>query len=162
MLLQRRGNRLGNAMTSIERLLVIKGPRGTLESDLVSQHAAARFRLTHAFSVASETTFGKLAAQAGMGDIHTRKLVRHAITRSIFCEPRPLTLGYHTLSVLAPYCREQGSLWPPAIQDGQFLACSLSPLRCYCQVARFGRANSGREVFNEDSTCRISQDIRIQ
>ncbi|KAI1505341.1 hypothetical protein F5X99DRAFT_405240 [Biscogniauxia marginata] len=68
------------------------GPREHLFSyqptDLLSQLATVRFGLARIIPIDGEATFADLAAAAGLGEASVRKLVRHAITQRIFCEPQ--------------------------------------------------------------------------
>lgn len=83
----------------------------------------ARFNLAQAFPVEGETTFGELSAAVGLGETHIRKLVRHAITQKIFCEPRPGVIAHSACSRLIAedepmhsYLRfKTEDLWPAAL-----------------------------------------------
>lgn len=89
---------------TLELRQLILGPREHLtsfsENDLVSQQAVARFNLAQAFPVESEITFGELSAAVGLGEKHVKKLVRHAMTQKIFCEPRPGVIAHSACSRL--------------------------------------------------------------
>lgn len=60
----------------------------------------ARFNLAQAFPVESEITIRELSAAVGLGETHISKLVRHAITQKIFCEPRPGVIAHSACSRL--------------------------------------------------------------
>lgn len=69
------------------------GPREHLFSSQPNYHlselAIVRFGIARLVPLNGEITFAELAVAAGLGESHVRRLVRHAITQHIFCEPRP-------------------------------------------------------------------------
>ncbi|ROW15360.1 hypothetical protein VPNG_02376 [Cytospora leucostoma] len=96
--------RQGVINDTLELRQLMLGPREHLtsfsESDLVSQQAVARFNLAQAFPVEGEITFRELSSAVGLGETHIRKLVRHAMTQKIFCEPRPGVVAHSACSRL--------------------------------------------------------------
>lgn len=103
-----------NVLFALERgrSLLIYDPEQ--ENDLVSQQAVVRFGLAHAFPMGSEITFGELAHKVGLGETHIKKLVRHAITQNIFCEPRPGVIAHTACSRLIA-------------EDDVFYSCKYKP-----------------------------------
>ncbi|KUI71834.1 6-hydroxytryprostatin B O-methyltransferase [Cytospora mali] len=111
---------------TLELRQLMLGPKEHLasfnENDLVSQQAVARFNLAQAFPVEGEITFGELSAAVGLGETHITKLVRHAMTQKIFCEPRPGVIAHSACSRLIAedeaihsYLRfKTGDLWHAA------------------------------------------------
>ncbi|KAI0379464.1 S-adenosyl-L-methionine-dependent methyltransferase [Hypomontagnella monticulosa] len=78
---------------TLELHQLMLGPREHLFSysptHLVSQLAIARFDLARKVPIDGSATFAEIAAAAGLGETHVRKLIRHAIAQHIFQEPRP-------------------------------------------------------------------------
>ncbi|CAJ2509478.1 Uu.00g145040.m01.CDS01 [Anthostomella pinea] len=80
------------------------GPREQLFSyrpnHLLSQLVIVRFGLASLIPIDGEATFAGLIAAAGLGEAHVRKIVRHAMTQHIFCEPRPGVVAHTAISRL--------------------------------------------------------------
>jgi hypothetical protein len=51
-------------------------------------HAIYRFGIAKSFPVGAEASFGQIAEACGLPEHDTRRIIRHAITRRIFREPR--------------------------------------------------------------------------
>lgn len=80
------------------------GPREYLMSythdELISQQAITRFGLAHSFPVGGETSFGEMAAASGLQETNVRQVVRHAVLKGIFAEPRPGVVAHNAVSRL--------------------------------------------------------------
>ncbi|KAI1390514.1 S-adenosyl-L-methionine-dependent methyltransferase [Hypoxylon trugodes] len=78
---------------TLELHQLMLGPREHLFSyyptHLSSQQVIVRHGLARLVPIDGEVTFAELAAAAGLGETHVRKLIRHAISQRIFKEPRP-------------------------------------------------------------------------
>jgi hypothetical protein len=89
---------------TLELRQLMLGPREHLFSyqpqHLLSQLVIVRFGLARLVPADGEVTFAELAAAAGLGESHVRKLVRHATTQHIFCEPRPGVVAHSSVSRL--------------------------------------------------------------
>ncbi|KAK3991366.1 S-adenosyl-L-methionine-dependent methyltransferase [Cladorrhinum sp. PSN332] len=83
---------------------LILGPRDYLMShthnELISQQAITRFKIAHSFPIGSETTFAEISATTGLSEINVRKLIRHAVIKDIFIEPRPGVIAHNAVSRL--------------------------------------------------------------
>ncbi|KAI1389995.1 S-adenosyl-L-methionine-dependent methyltransferase [Hypoxylon trugodes] len=86
--------------TELRRLAL--GPKEHLmnfsQNDLLSQDAISHLSIAHGFPVGSETTFLEIAARAGIREVRAKQIVRHAIARGIFCEPRPGVVAHSAAS----------------------------------------------------------------
>lgn len=69
-------------------------------NELISQQAIVRFRLAHSFPVGTEATFADIAAQSGLQETRVRQIIRHAIVKGIFLEPRPGVVAHNAVSRL--------------------------------------------------------------
>ncbi|KAI8625554.1 putative O-methyltransferase [Xylariaceae sp. FL1651] len=67
-------------------------------NELLSQHMIVRFRVAQAVPVGGETTFAELAAATGLLETHVRKVMRHAMSQRLFCEPRPGVVAHTAAS----------------------------------------------------------------
>ncbi|KAI1380114.1 hypothetical protein F4677DRAFT_405889 [Hypoxylon crocopeplum] len=80
------------------------GPREYLTSfqhnALVGQQVITRFKLAEAVPIGGEITFADLAANAGLHEVHLRKILRLAIAQHIFTEPRPGVVAHSAVSRL--------------------------------------------------------------
>ncbi|KAI3325057.1 S-adenosyl-L-methionine-dependent methyltransferase [Xylariaceae sp. AK1471] len=80
------------------------GPREYLMSythdELISQQATTRFRIAHSFPVGREASFAEIAAATGLPEDVVRRLIRHAIIKDIFQEPRPGIIAHNAVSRL--------------------------------------------------------------
>ncbi|ROW15288.1 hypothetical protein VPNG_02999 [Cytospora leucostoma] len=80
------------------------GPRDYLMSyahdELISQQAITRFRLAHSFPVGQESSFAEIAAVSGLQEVNVRQIMRHAIIKGIFSEPRPGVVAHNAVSRL--------------------------------------------------------------
>ncbi|KAK4041920.1 S-adenosyl-L-methionine-dependent methyltransferase [Parachaetomium inaequale] len=83
---------------------LVLGPREYLMSythnELLSQQAIARFRLAHAFAPGTEASFADIAATTGLPEVNVRQIIRHAIIKDIFVEPRPGVVAHNAVSRL--------------------------------------------------------------
>jgi hypothetical protein len=52
------------------------------------------------FPVDEETTFENISQRCGLNVIDTRRILRHAMTNHIFCEPRPGVVAHTAASRL--------------------------------------------------------------
>lgn len=60
-----------------------------------------RFGLAKSFPAEAETTFAEMAAATGvLSEPTVRQLVRHAVTKNIFCEPRAGVVAHTSISRL--------------------------------------------------------------
>ena len=56
---------------------------------MISLQAICRFGLANAFPDGKdEATFDEIASISGLGESYVRRILRHAMTYRIFCEPR--------------------------------------------------------------------------
>lgn len=89
---------------TLELRQLMLGPREHLFSyqptHLLSQMAVVRFGLAKKVPLDGEISFAELAATANLGVAHTRRLVRHAISQRMFCEPRPGVVAHSAASRL--------------------------------------------------------------
>lgn len=69
-------------------------------NELISQQAIVRFRLAHSFTAGAEATFGEIAAFSGLPETTVRQIIRHAIVKGIFTEPRPGVVAHNAVSRL--------------------------------------------------------------
>ncbi|KAI1499876.1 S-adenosyl-L-methionine-dependent methyltransferase [Biscogniauxia marginata] len=80
------------------------GPREYLmsysPSELISQHAIIRFRLAHSFPVGSEASFSEIAAATCLSETNVRQILRQAVAKDIFLEPRPGIVAHNAVSRL--------------------------------------------------------------
>ncbi|KAI6090340.1 S-adenosyl-L-methionine-dependent methyltransferase [Hypoxylon rubiginosum] len=83
---------------------LVLGPREYLMSythnELTSQQAITRFRIAHSFPVGSEASFEKIAVATGLNKTNVRQIVRHAVVKDIFAEPRPGVITHNAVSRL--------------------------------------------------------------
>lgn len=99
-------------------------------NELVSLHAISRFNIAEAFAVGEEASFGQIGATIGLNESDTRRLLRHALVRDIFVEPRPGFIAHNAVSrLLAEDERMRewvaamtDDLWPAATQVVNALA----------------------------------------
>ena len=54
----------------------------------ITLHAIYRFGLATSFPDNKEATFEEISQLSGLGASHVQRLLRHAMTHRIFCEPR--------------------------------------------------------------------------
>ncbi|KAI1380433.1 S-adenosyl-L-methionine-dependent methyltransferase [Hypoxylon crocopeplum] len=89
---------------TLELRHLVLGPRDYLMSfshdEVISQQAITRFRLAHTFPVGGETTFGGIATASGLNEATVRQIIRHAIVKNIFTEPRPGVIAHNSVSRL--------------------------------------------------------------
>ncbi|KAI1405922.1 S-adenosyl-L-methionine-dependent methyltransferase [Hypoxylon fuscum] len=110
---------------TLELHQLMLGPREHIFSyspnHLVSQLAIARFGLARIVPIDGETTFAEIAAAAGLGEAHVRKLIRHAISQHVFQEPHP---GMVTHSAASRLLTEDANLaaWARWCADDCWLA----------------------------------------
>ncbi|KAI9713788.1 MAG: hypothetical protein M1820_000518 [Bogoriella megaspora] len=68
------------------------GPRDYLmtftHDELISQQAICRFKLMSAVPVHGQSSYADIAAQTGISEQTVRRLLRHAMTKRLFCEPQ--------------------------------------------------------------------------
>ncbi|KAI8962773.1 S-adenosyl-L-methionine-dependent methyltransferase [Daldinia sp. FL1419] len=80
------------------------GPREYLMSythnELISQQAITRFRIAHSFPVGKEASFANIAEATGLSETNVRQVIRHAIVKDIFSEPRPGFVAHNAVSRL--------------------------------------------------------------
>lgn len=69
-------------------------------NELISQQAITRFRLAHSFPIGHESSFAEIAAVSGLPEINVRQIIRHAVTKEIFSEPRPGVVAHNAVSRL--------------------------------------------------------------
>ncbi|KAK3689903.1 S-adenosyl-L-methionine-dependent methyltransferase [Podospora appendiculata] len=89
----------------LRRLMLGCTPREYVMSfshnESLSLQATVRFGLAKTFPPGSETTFGAMAAATGvLSEPNVRQLVRHAVTKNIFREPRPGVVAHSSISRL--------------------------------------------------------------
>ncbi|KAH8895954.1 O-methyltransferase [Thozetella sp. PMI_491] len=89
----------------LRRLMLGCTPREYLMSftpnENLSLQATVRFDLAKTFPVEGEASFADIAAATGvLSEASTRQLVRHAITKNIFREPRPGVVAHSSISRL--------------------------------------------------------------
>ncbi|KAK3319880.1 S-adenosyl-L-methionine-dependent methyltransferase [Cercophora scortea] len=89
----------------LRRLMLGCAPREYVMSfssnENLSLQATVRFGLAKTFPPGSETTFGAMAAATGVvSEPNVRQLVRHAVTKNIFREPRPGVVAHSSISRL--------------------------------------------------------------
>ncbi|KAK7730360.1 hypothetical protein SLS53_009060 [Cytospora paraplurivora] len=68
--------------------------------ELISQQAITRFRLAHSFPVGQESSFADIAAVSGLQEVNVRQIIRHAIIKGIFSEPRTGVIAHNAVSRL--------------------------------------------------------------
>lgn len=56
--------------------------------DVVSLHAISRFKIAQSFPVGQEASFESISNRTGLNIIDLKRVLRHAMTNHIFCEPR--------------------------------------------------------------------------
>ncbi|KAK4206754.1 S-adenosyl-L-methionine-dependent methyltransferase [Rhypophila decipiens] len=83
---------------------LVLGPREYLMSythnELISQQAITRFGIAHSFPVGSEASFAEIATKTGLPETNVRQVIRHAINKDIFVEPRPGVVAHNAVSRL--------------------------------------------------------------
>lgn len=67
---------------------------------LISQQAITKFGIAHSFSVGSEASFAEIASVTGLNETNVRQVLRHAIIKDIFTEPRPGIVAHNAVSRL--------------------------------------------------------------
>ncbi|OTA59190.1 S-adenosyl-L-methionine-dependent methyltransferase [Hypoxylon sp. EC38] len=89
---------------TLELRRLVLGPREYLMSyshnELISQQAVTRFGIARSFPVGSEATFAEIAAATGISEANIRRIIRHAVLRNIFVEPRPGVVSHNAVSRL--------------------------------------------------------------
>ncbi|KAI2642063.1 S-adenosyl-L-methionine-dependent methyltransferase [Xylaria nigripes] len=89
---------------TVELRHLLLGPREYLMSythdELISQQAITRYRIAHSFPVGQEASFADIASATGLEQGVVRPLIRHAIVKDIFCEPRPGIVAHNAVSRL--------------------------------------------------------------
>ncbi|KAI0152986.1 S-adenosyl-L-methionine-dependent methyltransferase [Xylariaceae sp. FL1272] len=92
--------------------------------DLLSQQAITRYRVAHSFPVGQQTSFSEISKATGLEQSLVRRIVRHAIVRDIFSEPRPDVIVHNAVSRLLAEDQimydwvsiNAGELWQAAAQ----------------------------------------------
>ncbi|KAM7206072.1 S-adenosyl-L-methionine-dependent methyltransferase [Naviculisporaceae sp. PSN 640] len=83
---------------------LVLGPREYLMSythnELISQQAITRFGIAHSFPVGREASFAEIATKTGLPETNVRQVIRHAINKDIFIEPRPGLVAHNVVSRL--------------------------------------------------------------
>ncbi|GME33715.1 putative o-methyltransferase family 2 protein [Neofusicoccum parvum] len=91
--MQRARRAVINATQELHDLMV--GPTESVRwlawsyNDNLSLHAVYHFRLAQAVPADGDISLDALARAAGVDVVNVKRIVRHAITNRIFCEPRP-------------------------------------------------------------------------
>lgn len=67
---------------------------------LISMQAIARFNIATSFPIHEEATFAQIAEKCNLDESITRRLIRHAINKSIFVEPRKGVVAHNAVSRL--------------------------------------------------------------
>ncbi|KAL9115005.1 MAG: hypothetical protein Q9227_001249 [Pyrenula ochraceoflavens] len=91
-------------------------------TDYVGLKAVTHFQIARAFPVGEEIAFGTLATKTGVEERKLRRLLRHAMTDYVFCEPREGVVAHNALSKLLAeddllhdcVCNALDELWPAA------------------------------------------------
>lgn len=91
---------------------------------LLSMHAITRFNIASSFPVLEEASFGQISQSCGLAEPIVRRILRHAMTKHIFCEPRKGVVAHTAASRLLAQDEQMhdwvGSstddLWPAAAQ----------------------------------------------
>ena len=68
--------------------------------DSLSLHAVYRFKLAQTFPVGEESTFEAISERSGLNLVDLRRIMRHAMTNHIFCEPREGAVAHTAASRL--------------------------------------------------------------
>lgn len=80
------------------------GPRDYLQSfthdELLSMQAVTRFRIANTFPIHAEVPFFEIAKACGLDESMTRRLLRYAMTKNIFQEPRKGVVSHTAASRL--------------------------------------------------------------
>ncbi|KAI0381216.1 S-adenosyl-L-methionine-dependent methyltransferase [Hypomontagnella monticulosa] len=89
---------------TLELRRLVLGPREYLMSythdELISQQAITRFRIAHSFPVGKTASFSEIAGATGLNETHIRQIIRHAIVKDIFAEPKPGVIAHNAVSRL--------------------------------------------------------------
>lgn len=120
---------------------------------MISLQAIYRFHLATSFPTdGNETTFAKLASASGLGESEVRRILRHAMTYRIFCEPKKGVVAHTAASKLLavdPSMRQwvgmvSEEMWPSAAKVSNLVFCwetfgdnSVGDRRCCRKMARF-------------------------
>lgn len=99
------------------------------ELDLISLHIIVDYGIAKSFPVDQEATFAKISETCGLGEQEVRHVLRHAMTKRIFREPRKGVVAHTAASRLlaqdttfADYVDVSlGEMWPAASQ-----VCSIA------------------------------------
>ncbi|KAF2087636.1 S-adenosyl-L-methionine-dependent methyltransferase [Saccharata proteae CBS 121410] len=90
--IQRARRAVVNATQELHDLMV--GPRESIRwmgwsyNDNLSLHAVYHFDIAQAVPLDAEISYDDLAARTGVDRVNLKRLVRHAMTNRVFCEPR--------------------------------------------------------------------------
>lgn len=68
--------------------------------DSLSLHAVYRYKLAHTFPINEEATFEAISKNSGLNPVDLRRILRHATTNHIFCEPREGIVAHTAASKL--------------------------------------------------------------
>ena len=85
------------------RLLML-GPLDYLTSfthdELISMQAISRFNIASTVPVEGEATFAEIAEACGLSELDAKRIVRHAVVKDLFIEPRPGFIAHNAVSRL--------------------------------------------------------------
>jgi len=62
--------------------------------------AIGRFNMATSFPIHEEATFAQISKKCGIGELDVRRILRHAMTQRIFCEPRKGVVAHTAVSRL--------------------------------------------------------------
>jgi len=68
--------------------------------DSLSLNCIYTYSMASSFPVDEEATFDEISQACGLNVIDTRRMLRHAMTNYIFCEPRPGVVAHTAASKL--------------------------------------------------------------
>ena len=66
--------------------------------DLLSLHAIYRFNIASSFPIHGDASYSQIAAACGLEELNVRRILRHAMTKHIFKEPRKGVVAHTALS----------------------------------------------------------------
>lgn len=87
--------------------------------------AICRLRIASMVPAGGKISYGELAQKTGLNEVALKRLLRHAITQRIFCEPEPGMVAHNKISkqLAIPHIRGWMSIgaedmWPAAVRVG--------------------------------------------
>ncbi|KAI2602759.1 S-adenosyl-L-methionine-dependent methyltransferase [Hypoxylon sp. NC1633] len=120
----------------------------------VSLQAIARFNIASMVPLGGQATFAEISSQTGLDERHVRRLLRHATTMRVFCEPQPGVITHTKASKML--ASSEGNdwlrvgteeMWPAATKMVD--ALQTWPGSCHPNETAFALANDTEHSIYE-------------